>query len=311
MTNAKMSAFRVAVLYAAAVVAIYVSITGVISTGGGLPLLLLVPLLALLLPPLRDRLGPLTRFLPGLPGTLVTALMLVIFQGLLFGSHAENAKAEKDAQLKQAAKERMEKVRADLAAEYTRDKPQILAQVEAHLAANQPGEALAAVNKYFVANKDPDLARLQARATLAAMKLELKNEAAVPLSRRQEIYTALMKDEPGARTRYQAKLKAVTAELELEYTARARAAERTALEASVKSQFSPWDGSHRQVERELKARMKNPASYEHVETRYRVGTDSITVFTTYRGTNSFGAVVPSEAIATVDKAGNVLTLEDR
>lgn len=310
MTKAKMPAFWVAALYAAAVAAIYFSIMGVFTTGGWLPLLMLTPLMALLLPPLRNKLDPRARYLPGAPWSLGTALVLVLFQASLFGSQAEDTQAEKEAKQQQESKSRIAKVQADRAAEYTRDKPQILAQVEASLAANQPKEALAAANNFTV-SKDPDLARLQSRAVLGVMKLELQNEASVPLARRKEIYTTLTKEEPGGLARYQAKLKAVIAELELENQTRARAAERAALEASIKSQFSGWDGSHRQVERELKARMKNPASYEHVETRYSVGTDSITVVTTYRGTNSFGAVVPNQTIATVDKAGNVLTLSDR
>jgi chaperone required for assembly of F1-ATPase len=231
-------------------------------------------------------------------------------QASLFGSQAGDSEAEKEANLQQESRARIAKVQAERAAEYVRDKPLILAKVEALLASNQPNEALAAANKYFAVNKDPDLARLQSRASLGVMKFELQSEANVPLARRNEIYTTLITEEPGGLARYQARLKAVTAELELEQQARARAAERVALEASIKSQLSPWDGSHRHVERALKARMKNPASYEHVETRYSVGTDSITVVTTYRGTNSFGAVVPNQAIATVDKAGNVLTLSD-
>jgi len=311
MSKAKMPAFWVAALYAAAVVGIYISVMGVLATGEWLPLLMLIPLLALLLPPLRSKLDPRARYLPGAPWTLGTALVLVFLQAALFGSHAADSEAEKEAKQQQESKARIARVQADRAAEYTRDKPQILAQVEVLLAANQPKEALAAANKYFAVNKDPDLARLQSRAALGVMKLELQNEASVPLARRKEIYTTLIKEEPGGLARYQDKLKAVTAELELENQARARAAERAALEASIKGQFSGWDGSHRQVERALKARMKNPASYEHVETRYGVGTDSITVVTTYRGTNSFGGVVTNRAIATVDKAGNVLTLSDR
>lgn len=146
-----------------------------------LPLLLLIPLMALLLPPLRDRLDPRARYLPGAPWTLGTALVLVFFQASLFGSHATETAAQTEAKQQQESNARIEKVRADRAAEYNRDKLQILAKVEAFLAANQPKEALAAANKYFAVNKDPDLARLQSRASLCVMKLELQNEAAVSL----------------------------------------------------------------------------------------------------------------------------------
>ncbi|UCU92007.1 hypothetical protein [Hydrogenophaga taeniospiralis] len=133
MSKAKMPAFWVAALYAAAVVAIYISVMGVFTTGGWLPLLLLIPLMALLLPPLRDRLDPRARYLPGAPWTLGTALVLVFFQASLFGSHATETAAQTEAKQQQESNARIEKVRADRAAEYNRDKLQILAKVEAFL----------------------------------------------------------------------------------------------------------------------------------------------------------------------------------
>ena len=143
------------------------------------------------------------------------------------------------------------------------------------------------------------------------MKLELQNEAALPLERREQLYKTLIAEEPGALALYSDRLKEVSEALELRRRVQAQAAARAAREASFKGQFSGYDGSHRQVERALKARMKNPKSYEHVETRYTTGTDTNTVITTYRGTNSFGAVVTNQAVATVDIDGNVLTLSDR
>jgi len=59
----------------------------------------------------------------------------------------------------------------------------------------------------------------------------------------------------------------------------------------IEKQFSSWDGSHIQLEKVIKQQMKNPDSYEHVETLYWDRGDHITVQTTYRGTNSFNAVV--------------------
>ena len=64
-------------------------------------------------------------------------------------------------------------------------------------------------------------------------------------------------------------------------------------EASIKKQFSGWDGSHILFTPMIKSMMKNPDSYEHVETRWWTQKDYIYVETTYRGTNSFGAIVPT------------------
>ena len=54
--------------------------------------------------------------------------------------------------------------------------------------------------------------------------------------------------------------------------------------------------------------MKNSGSYEHVSTRYLHNGTTITVFATYRGTNSFGAVVTSTAVAEVDGNGSVTSI---
>ncbi|WP_052731139.1 SHOCT domain-containing protein [Spirosoma radiotolerans] len=67
----------------------------------------------------------------------------------------------------------------------------------------------------------------------------------------------------------------------------------------VESLFSAYDGSHPQLEKAVKSAMKNPDSYEHVETRFRDDGSTIYVITTFRGTNSFGGVVPQRADATI------------
>lgn len=311
MSTTKTPLLWLVALYTGAAFAVFISISGMLSTGGWLPLLLLVPMLGLLLPPLRNKVDPRERYLPGPKWSLGVAFIMVLIQAGLFGQHAEKVEAEKEAKRMQEATERAASAKRGLSEDYATNKRQILGQIESLLSSNRPNEAAALATKYSVASKDPDLARLKSRADLAVMKLELSNEAALPLARREQIYKTLIREEPGSLAQYQGKLKEATVALETERQAKARAAEQAALEASIKSQFSGWDGSHRQVERALKAQMKNPDSYEHVETRYSVGADAITVVTTYRGTNSFNAVVTNRAIATVDKAGNVLTLSSQ
>lgn len=78
--------------------------------------------------------------------------------------------------------------------------------------------------------------------------------------------------------------------------------------AQVEQQFSAWDGAHRGVERAVKQNLKDPDSYKHVETRYIDNGDHLMVYTTFRGTNSFGAVVTNSATAKTDLQGNVLSL---
>lgn len=80
-------------------------------------------------------------------------------------------------------------------------------------------------------------------------------------------------------------------------------------EGKIEQQFSTWDGAHRNLEKFIKANMKDPNSYEHVETRYSDNGDHLIVVTTYRGTNSFGGVVTSSMKAKVSvSTGQVLEI---
>lgn len=79
-------------------------------------------------------------------------------------------------------------------------------------------------------------------------------------------------------------------------------------EERIKRQFSAWDGEHIKLSKYVKNHMKNPDSYEHVETRYSDKDDKITVATKYRGTNSFGAIVTSFATAEVDLDGDIIKI---
>lgn len=65
--------------------------------------------------------------------------------------------------------------------------------------------------------------------------------------------------------------------------------------------LSSWDGSHRGVENWLKKHLRDPDSYQHVETKISPNKDGQhTLFTTYRAKNGFGGYVGGTVIATVD-----------
>ena len=59
----------------------------------------------------------------------------------------------------------------------------------------------------------------------------------------------------------------------------------------IESQFSPWDGSHRDLERRIKDAMNDPDSYKHYKTVYVDHGDYITVSTEFGGKNGFGGMV--------------------
>lgn len=299
------------VLYGASLLVVVQTIRGVVEVKVWMPILFLIPMLLLLLPVLRNKIQEKVKFLPGPGWSLGIVFILMVFQAVSFGEGAEAARLAKEAQRSKDFQAKMAQQKKDREAEYQRDKSKILAEVEQQLASNQSREALATISKYMTATSDPDLGRLRGRAEVQVMKLDLQNEATLSPERRVQIYKTLMSEEPGNRALYQRKLKEVEDVLAAAAKAKEAAAKRAALEANVKSQFSGYDGSHRNVEAAIKAAMRNPKSYEHVETRYLVNPDTITVFTTYRGTNAFNAIVTNTVVATVDANGNVLSMQNR
>ena len=74
----------------------------------------------------------------------------------------------------------------------------------------------------------------------------------------------------------------------------------------IKSQFSPWDGSHNKLTGLIKSSMNDPDSYEHIKTTYSQKTDHLIVITKFRGKNAYGGYVINTIKAKVDLDGNVL-----
>jgi len=102
-----------------------------------------------------------------------------------------------------------------------------------------------------------------------------------------------------------------TAKLNAEYEAKKAQREKEAAEAKVLAEaenkrkgfhcLSPWDGSHRQVARTVENSMRNPDSFDHVETRITPVKDGQHVLTMkYRGQNGFGGMSLESVIATID-----------
>lgn len=80
-------------------------------------------------------------------------------------------------------------------------------------------------------------------------------------------------------------------------------------EQQISRGFSAWDGSHRALTSQVKGGLKDPRSFEHVETRYTDhGDNTLTVTMRYRAKNSFGAVVPGFATAKVHVDGHVIEI---
>ena len=65
--------------------------------------------------------------------------------------------------------------------------------------------------------------------------------------------------------------------------------------------LSSWDGSHSAVKRTVERSMRNPDSFDHIETRITPVKDGKHILTMkYRGQNGFGGMSVESVIATID-----------
>ena len=79
----------------------------------------------------------------------------------------------------------------------------------------------------------------------------------------------------------------------------------------IKRQFSSWDGSHIQLERILKKNLKDPDSYQHIESSYKfLDNGNIKVYLKYRAKNSFGGYNIGVIAGEVTVDGTVLSVEE-
>ncbi len=74
----------------------------------------------------------------------------------------------------------------------------------------------------------------------------------------------------------------------------------------IKSQFSEWDGSHRNLKRYLKKNLHDASSFEHVKTTYSDKKNYLLVRMKYRANNKLGAKILKTITAKVSLDGEVL-----
>lgn len=78
----------------------------------------------------------------------------------------------------------------------------------------------------------------------------------------------------------------------------------------IESQFSAWDGSHRNLEKLIKENLNDPGSYEHLETNYWDMDTAIVVRTEYTAKNAYGGRVRGAVKARYDLEGNLIEVID-
>ena len=76
----------------------------------------------------------------------------------------------------------------------------------------------------------------------------------------------------------------------------------------IERAFSPFSGAHRELQSTIKNSLKDPDSYEHINTGYVDKGDYLIVTTTYRAKNSFGGMVVETVKAKSDLKGKVILI---
>ena len=97
------------------------------------------------------------------------------------------------------------------------------------------------------------------------------------------------------------------------------------MESKIEKQFSSWDGSHKKLVEFTKNNLKDPSSFEHIETKFwppytdnevrisasslRQGTYTYRVRMRYTATNGFGARIQGNILAEVsNNDGSVIQI---
>lgn len=77
-------------------------------------------------------------------------------------------------------------------------------------------------------------------------------------------------------------------------------------DARVQRQFSSWDGSHPGVAKYIKQSLRDPKSFEHINTQFDDRVVNLVVTTTYWYKDAAGQKVKGSITAKVDLDGNIL-----
>ena len=73
--------------------------------------------------------------------------------------------------------------------------------------------------------------------------------------------------------------------------------------------FSNYDGSHKNLVKEIRAELKLPESFSHQETRYKVENNEVYIECRYSAKSSAGLTISMKAIAIADTVGNIKSIK--
>jgi hypothetical protein len=232
--------------------------------------------------------------------TLLGIVLIVFIIGVIGAITGGDEAQETQTQTAQQSAEEAAKEEA-LKKAFFENKESIISKAKGQLDGGHYEKALSVVSPYSHID-DPDLASVWSEARTGFLLADLKKIPASAFELNRVRYKELVDLHPEnpiykeKLAHYAGKIKEVE---ELQRKAKART-------EMIEQQFSAWDGSHRNLERVIKAGMNDPDSYEHVETRYGDRGDHLIVSTTFRGRNAFNGMVVNTVRAKVAMNGDVL-----
>lgn len=272
---------------------------------------------ALLLPPVRSFVFSKTNKEFPIKARGASLFVLFIVFGIFIGQAQEKKEQELAIQQAQEKSEMAEKLKKDVIDYFNTNRKLIIASVKNAHSAKEFKSVVAQSNKYLVAG-DEELNKMnaQAKKELAAIHkaektkqilAELKSVPTSEYEKNKNLYQQLVDLHPtndGYKNKVSFYLNKIDVAAKAKLAAEAR-------KKQIESQFSPWDGSHRNLERLIKKAMNDPDSYEHDETKYWDMGDHLVVQTTYRGKNAFGGIVRNFVKAKIDLDGQILQVIDQ
>ena len=266
----------------------------------GLPLIVLS---LLLLPPVRKFAYAKTNQEVSIKVRSVLIFSLLIVFTVFVGQEGKQKTAriaEQEAQEVAELTAQLEKANVE---NFVANKESIILSAKASLSAKDYQSVISQTNDYIVSG-DEELKSINLLAKTELLLAELKTIPSSEFEKNKEYYQQLVNLHPENK-KYKNKVAAYSIKIE---EARKAELEKAARTEKIEAQFSPWDGSHRNLERLIKKAMNDPDSYEHDKTRYWDKGDHLIVRTDYRGRNGFGGMVRGHAEVKTTLNGEIIQI---
>ena len=257
----------------------------------------------LLLPPIRKRIFEKTGKPVSMKLRAVAIIVLLVIATAFTNAFQKEKEILHAQDQKRINAEKKQAIIVENIQYFQTNKIQILAELSTHLNNQEYRLVLTKAKRYTDAN-DKDLDELVVKAKEQDLLQQVKDKTADNLEAQKKLYAELKSLIP-SNHEYVEKYRYFASRLAEKQLQQRLAAEK---ENKIKAQFSPWDGSHRALERLVKESMNDPNSYEHDKTVYRVTDDHIVVTTNFRGKNAFGGVIRDSVIAKFDYNGKLIAI---